>query len=150
MKVIPTTYKGYRFRSRLEARWAVFFSALNTPWEYEREGFDLRAAGRYLPDFWLPEAGLWLEIKGQAPSDTEYQKVAALASAQPDNNVLMAIGVPGEERLLILSEHLRREEIFQRTTPMELWGAAFGLFNPHIERAYAAARAARFEHGETP
>lgn len=28
MKAIETRYKGYRFRSRLEARWAVFFDAL--------------------------------------------------------------------------------------------------------------------------
>lgn len=25
IKAIETEYKGYRFRSRLEARWAVFF-----------------------------------------------------------------------------------------------------------------------------
>ena len=27
IKAIETVYKGYRFRSRLEARWAVFFDA---------------------------------------------------------------------------------------------------------------------------
>lgn len=27
-QVIETEYKGYRFRSRLEARWAVFFDTL--------------------------------------------------------------------------------------------------------------------------
>lgn len=25
----PTMYNGYHFRSRLEARWAVFFDAMN-------------------------------------------------------------------------------------------------------------------------
>jgi hypothetical protein len=29
---IPTRYKGYHFRSRLEARWAVFFDALGIKW----------------------------------------------------------------------------------------------------------------------
>jgi hypothetical protein len=29
IKAIETSYKGYRFRSRLEARWAVFFDALD-------------------------------------------------------------------------------------------------------------------------
>ncbi len=38
-KAIETLYKGYRFRSRLEARWAVFFDALGLKWEYEKEGF---------------------------------------------------------------------------------------------------------------
>src|SRR5262245_3495425 len=32
---IETIYRGYRFRSRLEARWAVFFQTLGVPWEYE-------------------------------------------------------------------------------------------------------------------
>jgi hypothetical protein len=41
IKAIETRYKGYRFRSRLEARWAVFFDALGVEWEYEKEGFDL-------------------------------------------------------------------------------------------------------------
>jgi hypothetical protein len=63
IKAIETVYKGYRFRSRLEARWAVFFDALGVKWEYEKEGFDLGEAGWYLPDFWLPEFGVWAEIK---------------------------------------------------------------------------------------
>ena len=63
IKAIETVYKGYRFRSRLEARWAVFFDALGVKWEYEKEGFDLGEAGWYLPDFWLPELGVWAEIK---------------------------------------------------------------------------------------
>jgi hypothetical protein len=41
VKAIETRYAGCRFRSRLEARWAVFFDALGVKWEYEREGFDL-------------------------------------------------------------------------------------------------------------
>ena len=35
---IETIYKGYRFRSRLEARWAVFMDACGADWEYEPEG----------------------------------------------------------------------------------------------------------------
>lgn len=64
IKPIETPYKGYRFRSRLEARWAVFFDALNIKWEYEKEGFDLGDGDYYLPDFWLPELSLWYEVKG--------------------------------------------------------------------------------------
>ena len=41
LKAIETEYKGYRFRSRLEARWAVFFDACGVSWEYEPEGYDL-------------------------------------------------------------------------------------------------------------
>ncbi len=65
-RAIETRYKGYRFRSRLEARWAVFFDALGLKWEYEPEGFDLGDGVRYLPDFKATSpTGLvaWYEIK---------------------------------------------------------------------------------------
>ena len=32
---IETVYNGYRFRSRLEARWAVFFDEAAIPYEYK-------------------------------------------------------------------------------------------------------------------
>lgn len=51
IKAIETKYKGYRFRSRLEARWAVFFDACGYNWEYESEGYALPCGTYYLPDF---------------------------------------------------------------------------------------------------
>jgi len=51
MKAIETEYRGYRMRSRVEARWAVFFDTLDIKWEYESEGYDLDGT-YYLPDFW--------------------------------------------------------------------------------------------------
>ncbi len=65
IKAIETRYNGYRFRSRLEARWAVFFDTLGIKYEYEKEGYDLGKHGWYLPDFWLPDLQLWYEIKGE-------------------------------------------------------------------------------------
>lgn len=68
MKAIETRYKGYRFRSRLEARWAVFFDALGIEWVYEPEGYEKKDCNgntiRYLPDFYLPKAKRWVEVKG--------------------------------------------------------------------------------------
>lgn len=69
IKAIETQYKGYRFRSRLEARWAVFFDSLGVRWEYEKEGFDLGKSGWYLPDFWLPDYQCWVEVKGEYSPD---------------------------------------------------------------------------------
>lgn len=86
IKAIETRYKGYRFRSRTEARWAVFFDALGVKWEYEKEGYDLGEAGYYLPDFWLPEISAWIEIKGANPSIEEDAKCKAMR---------MAMGNPG-------------------------------------------------------
>lgn len=65
IKAIQTVYKGYKFRSRLEARWAVFFDELNIDWMYEPEGYELNDGFYYLPDFYLPHFnnGLWCEVK---------------------------------------------------------------------------------------
>lgn len=67
MKAIETVYKGYRFRSRLEARWAVFFDALEMRYTYEPEGFHIGKGVMYLPDFYLPDLDTWIEIKPQLP-----------------------------------------------------------------------------------
>ncbi len=39
---IPTKYNNILFRSRLEARWAVFFDSLNIQYFYEYEGYELK------------------------------------------------------------------------------------------------------------
>lgn len=62
IRAIETAYNGYRFRSRLEARWAVFFETLGVQWEYEPEGFALPSGRWYLPDFYVHNLG-WFEIK---------------------------------------------------------------------------------------
>ena len=62
-KAIETHYNGYRFRSRLEARWAVFFDHAHIKYEYEPQGFELEDGTRYLPDFYLPEYDYYVEVK---------------------------------------------------------------------------------------
>lgn len=80
IKAIETEYNGYRFRSRLEARWAVFFDALGVKYEYEPEGFELPSGKRYLPDFRVKCYGkrgdyksdpfdLYIEVKGKMTQD---------------------------------------------------------------------------------
>ena len=61
---IETRYAGCRFRSRLEARWAVFFDQLKIQWFYEPQGW-LTLGAPYLPDFYLPHQNLWFEVKGR-------------------------------------------------------------------------------------
>ncbi len=51
IKAIETIYNGHKFRSRTEARWAVFFDALGVEYEYEPQGFTLPSGAQYLPDF---------------------------------------------------------------------------------------------------
>jgi hypothetical protein len=106
-KPIETLYGGYRVRSRLEARWAVFFDALRIPWQYEEEGYDLSnvvlpndpgaltqwlsaedhatieadAPQWYLPDFYLPRQDSWLEVKPRMPGYRERLLMARLVWA---------------------------------------------------------------------
>ncbi|GMU51013.1 MAG: hypothetical protein AMXMBFR33_01590 [Candidatus Xenobia bacterium] len=67
---VETEYNGYRFRSRLEARWAVFFDTLGIRYQYEPEGFVIDAyedekPRKYLPDFYIPTTKTWVEVKGE-------------------------------------------------------------------------------------
>ena len=63
IKAIETIYNGYRFRSRMEARWAVFFDTLGIEYQYELEGYELSNGEWYLPDFYLHLNKMWVEVK---------------------------------------------------------------------------------------
>lgn len=58
MNAIETVYRGIRFRSRLEAKWAVFFDAIGWKWQYEPVDFN-----GYIPDFIIPAHNLLVEVK---------------------------------------------------------------------------------------
>ena len=81
-KAIETKYKGYRFRSRLEARWAVFFDALGIVYCYEEQGYEVRLDGgtvfRWLPDFYLPDYGCHVEVKGGKVEASDSEKMGWL------------------------------------------------------------------------
>lgn len=91
--VIPTKYRGRFYRSRLEARWAVFFDVLNLKFEYELEGVELADGTRYLPDFYLPQVKWWVEIKPTVSAFGKQQKPYLFTkyTAQP---ILMLHGSP--------------------------------------------------------
>lgn len=98
MKAIQTRYNGHRFRSRTEARWAVFFDYLDVPYEYEPEGYVLDDGTRYLPDFYLPREDCFFEIKGAEPSEDDITK-AGLLSYASGKWVDMLVGQPGRHEL---------------------------------------------------
>jgi hypothetical protein len=177
---IETLYKGYRFRSRLEARWAVFFDALGLQWEYEPEGFEL-PGGRYLPDFFLRGLDTYVEVKGAEPTSAECRKVEELA-AHTGKNVLLVDGDPmrnvdanyysgpsAEWSIHFPTGGLDTPFYFcvcpgcgKVGLEFSGWGAricgnhsgndhkAHSADHPRIVKAATAARSARFEFGETP
>jgi hypothetical protein len=73
---IQTEYNGYLFRSRLEARWAVFFDAMGIEYEYEPEGIVLSDGSLYLLDFYLPDFRCYFEVKRKSVKGTEKEKIA--------------------------------------------------------------------------
>jgi hypothetical protein len=121
IKAIETVYNGYRFRSRLEARWAVFFDALGIEYQYELDGFDLGEMGWYLPDFWLPQQKYWLEIKGPRPLPNEMEKVCLLAKGTQTNSFIL-FGTPWVD-----------PDVIDRQYQLDQWCqyTAMGFFGDH-------------------
>lgn len=64
IEALPTWYAGTTFRSALEAGWAATLDSLRIRWEYEPQTIQLLSGVNYIPDFWLPQIGTWLEVKG--------------------------------------------------------------------------------------
>jgi hypothetical protein len=153
IKAIETVYKGYRFRSRLEARWAVFFDALGITWEYEKEGYDLGELGWYLPDFWLPQWGCFAEVKAKQFTEIELRKCEALPDA-----CLLLDGLPADRFYLLAG--LGKEYVFPDQAALgasvgkgRLWmcyGESYDVYSrkADMEAAIVAARSARFEFAD--
>lgn len=175
IKPIETRAYGHRFRSRLEARWAVAFTEAGITWQYEPEGFDLGEVGFYLPDFWLPKVSMWAEVKPDRPTDQELRKVAALVN-QSGKPCLLLIGQPAAHAywavepgtpdpkdpwtvscggILTLSMDYslfwKDPDCFYMCCGYE--GDSFPMpidWDSNLYPAIKAALSARFEHGESP
>lgn len=126
IRAIETVYKGYRFRSRLEARWAVCFDVLDLPWQYEIEGFSL-PSGPYLPDFWLPDNAAWLEVKPGTPTEMERQRAGELAAYTDCKFVTILAGSPwvGENTVYAYTGLLPRR--FDRYVELAMRDEQFGV-----------------------
>ncbi len=179
IKAIETNWNGYHFRSRLEARWAVFFQTARIKWEYEPEGYVL-PSGPYLPDFWLPDLDMWAEVKPNGfKGDPRHGELVAASRKE----MALLVGTPGGdnstcERIRIGCSHQwadahRRDScpdpsyyktIRQSFCVCPCGGVGYGtkgIINrvcEHLlqggfwlgcERAIAAARGARFDSGRS-
>lgn len=175
-RAITTRYKGYNFRSRLEARWAVFFDHLGIRWDYEPEGFELGNGLRYLPDFWLPDWKMWVEVK-PAECDVAAAEKALRLAKHGRYPVFVSNGMPMNGGTLFTAtsngpdlqgacevDWAARDGNFiwlftDKRKPDEgyhCWGGAEvftclpsrkGMYTPGAPEALEAARGARFEFG---
>jgi hypothetical protein len=90
IQAIPTTYKGTRFRSRLEARWAAFFDLISWRWLYEPID-----EGGWIPDFVLPDTfdqRLLIEVKPSLTQVELQQHEARINRARPCDPALLLGG----------------------------------------------------------
>lgn len=78
IKPIPTHYNGCYYRSRLEARWAIYFDCLDIIHEYEPEGFKIDSTTWYLPDFYFPAWDCYGEVKHKTLTEIQFYKCLRL------------------------------------------------------------------------
>lgn len=150
IKVINTRYDGHLFRSRVEARWAVFFNELGWQYEYEKEGYDLGNGVWYLPDFYLPELKTWVEVKGEGTSIEDAKKPILFSRLLGDDTFVVVVSGPptpnqfrcfmgGEECVSVtLSTYIKAKQWGSPYFGGNWWGADMGAFKE--------ANEARFEH----
>ena len=146
MKAIETKYKGYYFRSRTEARWAVWFDEMDISWEYEKEGYDLDGI-YYLPDFWINCWDSFVEIKGvplNELSEIEQIKIRKLAyySRKP---VIVLDGTPEHKEYTIFEYDVNNDELLEFSELLLDTDIDLDLFIKY-DTAVKAARTARFEN----
>jgi hypothetical protein len=70
-------HNGYRLRSYTELLWARVLEAADIFYLYEPDLIRVDD-GFYLPDFWLPNVGIYVEVKGGWPTEEEVQKADAV------------------------------------------------------------------------
>lgn len=103
MHSFKTAYSGFYFNSRLEARWKIFYEALDEPAAYEPEAIDLGAFA-YTPDYWLTLFRAWVEIKGEMISEEAglkmIEKCRQLA-IQSGNPVILCFSDPFDPKCAI-------------------------------------------------
>lgn len=179
IRAIETAYKGYRFRSRLEARWAVFFDTMGWEYEYEPEGF-LLESGMYLPDFFVLSLDMWVEVKprDRGPSFTfEMDKAYRSMTDLTDHTMRYGLVISGDPFVSRYSMRcfggwaagMSGNPVFAecRKCDSGVWivdednmiGYGIGCIcgdykyatdGERIMAAYRRSSGARFEHGESP
>lgn len=106
IKSIDTYYNGNYFRSRLEARWAVYFDLIGMPYQYEPEGYELDSGEKYLPDFYLPTQQMYVEVKPELNSSTEDNILCTLTKAiklivEKPSHFMVCMGVPKDHVIIV-------------------------------------------------
>jgi hypothetical protein len=90
-------YASIQFKSRLEASWAYWFDLhgqFGIRWEYEKRAFRFDDGTEYLPDFWLPDAKAWVEVKGELDDEDRHKVLSLAKEAQEKGEHVLLCGSP--------------------------------------------------------
>jgi len=128
---VATEYNGTLFRSRLEARWAVFLTEANIKFDYERYFVRARDGSyRGVPDFTLPgRMPFFAEAKGFS-NKIIFDRLLALARAASGGLVVLG-HIPGP------TESLWPVALYRTTPkqgPCDLYAAPWAPFDPPSPR----------------
>lgn len=163
IKPIETEYDGHRFRSRLEARWAVFFNEMGWKYHYELDDIMVEHKGeilRYLPDFYVIIKGgqtysrsfdkddhkAFIEVKG--PRMTEVDEIKVLGAGKH-------FAEAGLGEVIYVFQAIPTVQELEDNNGKMCVDMAYGdkfeptyLCHDGVPAACDKARKARFEHGE--
>ena len=90
-----TRYGESVFRSKLEAKWAVFMDLLNVAYEYEPRLEKVETVCNefyYKPDFYIPNLKYYIEFKPREPTKSELIKAAGWANSIEDIVIIFRFG----------------------------------------------------------
>lgn len=144
MRPLTTYFDGYRFRSRTEAKYGVTLKSLGLRYEFERQGFALEP-GAFLPDFYLPDLPLWIEVKPFEP-DLHQKALCESLAAESGTPAVILCGQPAFDVDALYFTPLRNIQMMK--LPMAL--AMHGISTERARQAIDAGRAARFEFEDAP
>ena len=94
IKAKPTEYSGVIFRSKLEAKWAMYFDLLGIEWIYEPDSFILESGDVYCPDFYLEGLEVFCEVKPYQQEDDRWYEFVKLENLpnEPEYRMILLFG----------------------------------------------------------
>lgn len=104
-------YKGQYFRSTYETRFARVLDEHNINWQYEPRGWVVQNKKAYVPDFYINDYDLWVEIKGWWRDDAR-EKFISFINEYDDLNIAL---IMSDELKLLENKVITIETIVNNT-----------------------------------
>ncbi len=105
-EVITLEYNGHKFKTHLEASWAVFFDHVKLKYEREVEGYEMEDGVKFFPDFYLSDYKLYVKIIPDLEllAFKELEQIDQFSNCD-DKSVLLICGTPTQEKMYVLDGH---------------------------------------------